>query len=321
MTTKIALLDDYQNVALTMADWSALQARAEITCFDDHDADLDALAARLAPFECIGIMRERTPFPPALIKRLPNLRLLVTTGMRNASVDLEAAVGAGVTVCGTGAGNTATAELTWGLILSLLRQIHLNHAVMREGAWQDHIGLDVAGKTLGLIGLGRLGAQVAGVGLAFGMKVVAWSQNLTDERAAEVGAGRAESLQALLEAADIATIHLVLSDRSRGLVGAAELAALGPAGYLVNTSRGPIVDEGALLAALDAGTIAGAGLDVYDTEPLPADHPLRQAPNLLLSPHVGYVTKETYEVFYADMASVMAAFLDGTPSHVIAAPG
>ncbi len=319
MTTRIALLDDYQNVALGLADWSVLAADCEITVLDDHEADLDRLTARLAGFDIIGVMRERTPFPRGLIERLPALKLLVTTGGRNASIDLDAAVAHGVTVCGTGAGPSATAELTWGLILSLLRRIHDNDAVMRAGGWQDHIGLDLAGKTLGVIGLGRLGAQVAAVGLAFGMDVLAWSQNLTDERCAEVGVRRAD-FDALLAAADVATIHLVLSDRSRGLIGAEQLAALGPAGYLINTSRGPIVDEAALIRALEAGTIAGAALDVYDIEPLPADHTLRRVANLVLSPHVGYVTKETYEVFYADMADGMAAFLADAPKRVIAAP-
>ncbi len=319
MTTAIALLDDYQNVALALADWSALPADAEITVFDDHEADLDRLAAGLAEFDLIGIMRERTPFPRELIERLPHLRLLVTTGGRNASIDLEAAVEHGVTVCGTGGGASATAELTWGLILSLLRRIHDNDAVMRAGGWQNHVGLDLQGRTLGVIGLGRLGAQVATVGLAFGMEVVAWSRNLTDQRCAEVGVRRV-GFEELLAAADIATIHLVLSPRSRGLIGEGELRAMGPGCHLINTSRGPIVDEAALIQALESGAIAGAALDVYEVEPLPAGHAFRRLPNLLLSPHVGYVTRETYEIFYADMAEAMAAFLAGAPKRVIAAP-
>ncbi len=319
MTTAIAILDDYQNVALEMADWSVLPADVAITVFDDHEADVTRLAERLADFDVVAIMRERTPFPRDLIERLPHLRLLVTTGGRNASIDLAAAAEHGVTVCGTGAGAGATAELTWGLILSLFRRIHDNQAVLRAGGWQDHIGLDLAGKTLGILGLGRLGAQVARVGVAFGMEVLAWSQNLDDARAAACGARRVE-LEALLAAADVVTIHLVLSERTRGLIGAGELARMGNHAYLVNTSRGPIVDEAALIRALESGAIAGAALDVYDTEPLPAGHPLRRTPNLLLSPHVGYVTRETYEIFYAHTVEAIAAFLAGTPSRVIAQP-
>lgn len=314
---RIAVLDDYQGVALTSADWSALEGRAEIEVFRDHIADEDALVARLEGFDGIVAMRERTPFQRSLVERLPALKLLVTTGARNASFDLDALRGAGVTVCGTGSKGSATSELTWGLILALMRGIPLEHNAIGEGRWQDGVGRDLGDKTLGVIGLGRLGAKVAAVGLAFGMPVLAWSQNLTQERTDEVGVELATSLDELLERADLATIHLVLSERTRGLIGASELARLGSNGYLVNTSRGPIVDEGALVDALRAGTIAGAGLDVFDVEPLPAAHPLIGLENVMLTPHIGYVTQETYAVFYADAVEDIASYLDGSPVRVI----
>ncbi len=314
---KIALLDDYQNVALEMADWSGLPGGAEITVFDDYIGSMDAVAERLAEFEIVGIMRERTPFPRELFEKLPKLRLLVTTGMRNASVDVAAAAELGVTVCGTHGSGQATGELTWGLILALLRHIPFEHQAMRTGGWQTTLGNDLAGKTLGIVGLGRIGSQVARVGAAFGMKPIAWSQNLTAERATEFGT-ELVSKERLFAEADVVTIHLVLSERSRGLVGAAELGQMKPTAYLVNTSRGPIVDTGALIDALKDQRIAGGALDVYDTEPLPADHPLRGLDNVVLSPHVGYVTEETYRVFYEEMAENIAAFLKGEPMRVIA---
>lgn len=314
---RVAVLDDYQDVALASADWSSIEARAEIEVFRDHLADEDALVERLAAFEIIVAMRERTPFPRSLVERLPNLRLLITTGVRNASFDLAALHDAGVTVCGTGSRGSATAELTWGLILALMRGIPLEHTAIAEGRWQVSLGRDLEDKTLGVIGLGRLGAQVATVGRAFGMPVLAWSQNLTRERTKELGVELAPSLDALLDRADIATIHLVLSDRTRGLIGASELARLGSDAFLVNTSRGPIVDETALVDAVRAGTIAGAALDVFDVEPLPAGHPLIGLENVVLTPHIGYVTAETYEVFFGEAIEDILGFLDGAPVRVI----
>jgi phosphoglycerate dehydrogenase-like enzyme len=313
---RIALLDDYQSVALRYADWSSLPAGTEVVAFADHLADLDALAARLAPFDGIVLMRERTPVTARLLERLPNLRLLVTTGMRNASVDLAAATARGVTVCGTAGLPYPTAELTWGLILSLMRRIPTEDRATREGRWQATVGEGLNGKTLGLLGLGTLGSRVARVGGAFEMQLLAWSQNLTAERAAEVGAtlvGRDE----LLARADIVSVHLVLSERTRGLIGARELALMKRSAYLVNTSRGPIVDETALIAALRAGTIAGAGLDVFDEEPLPATHPFRQLPSTVITPHLGYVTDETYRIFYNHAREDVEAFLRGAPVRVL----
>lgn len=317
---RVVILDDYQDVALTAADWAPVQTRADIEAievFHDHLHDEDALAERLAAFEVIVAMRERTPFPRSLVERLPNLKLLITTGARNASFDLDALRDAGVTVCGTGSRGSATSELTWGLILALMRRIPAEHGAIADGDWQVGIGRDLGDKTLGVIGLGRLGAKVAAVGLAFGMPVLAWSQNLTRERTDEVGVELASSLDELLERADIATIHLVLSERTRGLIGASELARLGSDAYLVNTSRGPIVDETALVTALQEGTIAGAGLDVFDVEPLPDDHPLIGLESVVLTPHIGYVTEETYEVFYADAVADILGYLDGTPVRAI----
>lgn len=314
--TRIALLDDYQNVALSMADWASLPTDCEVVTFDNHLAEEDALVARLEDFDIVMVMRERTPFPASLFARLPKLKLLVTPGMRNASIDLSAASAHGVTVCGTGGQPHPTAELTWGLIHALMRAIPREDRSVREGGWQLGVGLGLAGRTLGMIGLGRLGARVARVGLAFDMNVIAWSQNLTDERAAEVGVTKV-SKEALLAQADVASIHLVLSARSRHLIGAKELAAMKSSAVLINTSRGPIVDEDALVAALRAGTIAGAGLDVFGTEPLPLDHPFRTLANTVITPHIGYVTHETYEVFYGEGLEAMKGFLAGKPVKVL----
>lgn len=311
--TKIAILDDYQNVAMSMADWRSLPAGVSAEAFSDHLADEDAVARRLAPFGIAVAMRERTPFPRSLLERLPNLRLLVTTGMRNAAIDLAAASELGVTVCGTNGLAQPTAELTWGLILALARRIPLEDAAVKRGAWQVSVGEGVHGKTLGVMGLGRLGSQVARVGVAFGMNVLAWSQNLTAERAADCGAALALSKDALMAESDFLTIHLILSRRTRGLVGERELALMKPSAYLVNTSRGPIVDESALIAALRSNAIAGAGLDVFNEEPLPPDHPFRSLPNIVITPHMGYVTAETYRVFYGDAVENIAAFLNGAP--------
>lgn len=314
--TRIAVLDDYQDVALSIADWSKLGPEHKVEAFKDHLAEEHAIAKRLEPFDVVVAMRERTPFPRSLIERLPNLRLLVTTGGRNASIDVVAAKERGVVVCGTRGMRTPTAELTWGLILSLARNIAIEDKRTREGSWQTAIGPSMEGKTLGLIGLGNLGSQVATVGRAFQMDVIAWSQNLTAARAAEFGA-RLVTKDELLSQADVLSIHLILSDRSRGLIGARELALMKPAALLVNTSRGPIVDEVALIEALESKRIAGAGLDVFDVEPLPLDHPFRRLPNTVITPHIGYVTIEGYQIFYGDAVDDIAAYLTGAPVRVI----
>ena len=297
----IAILDDYQNVALHMADWSRLQQDHRVVVFNERLPDVEAAARALAEFEVIGIMRERTPFPRALFEKLPKLKLLVTTGKRNASIDLAAAKAHNVTVCGTGGAGRATAELAIGLMLALARHLREEfHAMRPGGGWQTTLGFDLEGKTLGIIGLGNLGAKVGKIGAAIGMKMIAWSENLTPERAKERGAERVDKDE-LFRRSDVITIHSVLSPRTRGLVGARELALMKPTAMLINTSRGPIVDEAAMLAALREKRIAGYGADTYDVEPLPADHPLRSEPRALLTPHLGYVTEETYRDFYSGM--------------------
>jgi phosphoglycerate dehydrogenase-like enzyme len=315
---RVAVLDDYQDVALQMADWSVLPPDTKVQVFRNHLSDQGALAERLREFEIVVAMRERTPFPRGLLDRLPNLKLLVTTGMRNASIDVGAATDLGITVCGTQGLPYPTAELTWGLILALLRHIPREDRATRDGQWQVSVGVGLRDKVLGVIGLGNLGSQVATVGKAFGMSLLAWSQNLTAERAAQVGATLV-SKDELLSRSDIATIHLVLSDRTRGLIAARELSLMKRTAYLINTSRGPIVDEQALIQALRQGTIAGAALDVYDEEPLPMDHPLRQLPNTVITPHLGYVTVEGYRVFYGNAVEDIQAFLQGKPVRVITA--
>jgi phosphoglycerate dehydrogenase-like enzyme len=315
--TRVAILDDYQDVAGRLADWKSLPA--EVVVFQDRVSDESRVAARLADFDVIVAMRERTPFPRSLLERLPHLRLLVTTGMRNASIDLRAAGERGVVVSGTAGLPSPTAELTWALILALVRHVPREDRATREGRWQETLGTTLKGRTLGVLGLGQLGSRVARVGTAFEMDVIAWSQNLTAARAAAVGARLASGKDELLARADIVTIHLVLSDRTRGLIGARELGLMRRTAYLVNTSRGPIVDEGALIAALRAGAIAGAGLDVYDEEPLPPQHPLRGLPNTVITPHLGYVTEETYQIFYAQALEDIRAFLAGAPVRVLTA--
>jgi phosphoglycerate dehydrogenase-like enzyme len=313
---KLAILDDYQGVALDMADWTPLRGTAEITVFGRPLGDLEAVATALADFEIVCAMRERTPFPRALLERLPKLRLLVTTGPKNASIDLAAAAERGVVVCGTASLPRPPAEHTWALILAAARQLPAEDRRMREGGWQRTVGIDLARKTLGVIGLGRLGGIVAAIGRAFDMDILAWSQNLTPERAAECGAtpvGKEE----LLAGADFVTIHLRLSERTRGLIGAPELAVMKSSAWLVNTSRGPIVDEAALIDALGRRAIAGAALDVYDQEPLPADHPLLRLDNTVLSPHLGYVTAGTYRAFYRGTVEAVRAWLDGAPIRVL----
>ena len=304
----IAVLDDYQGVALKLADWSVLGDRASITVFDDHLADADAIVARLLPFDVVCVMRERTPLPRTIIERLPRLKLIASTGLRNASIDTAAAKERGIGVVHTGYTSSPTIELTWALILAGARHIASENASLRAGGWQRCLGDDLANKTLGIIGLGNIGTQVAKVALAFGMKVIAWSQNLTSEAAAAAGA-RLVSKQELLRDADVVSIHLVLSDRSRGLIDAPEFALMKPSARLVNTSRGPIVTEAALLDALTTRKIAGASIDVFDTEPLPPQHPFRSADNLLATPHIGYVSRGLYERFYRDTVDNIVAWL------------
>jgi phosphoglycerate dehydrogenase-like enzyme len=313
MTRRCVVLDDYQGVALSMADWSGLAGDVEITVLREHIADFDELVAALADAEIVVSMRERTPFPAELFAALPKLELLVTTAMRNAAIDLAAAAENGVTVCGTGYVGTPTVELTWALILGLARNLAAESAGFRAGGWQTTVGTDLHGATLGLLGLGRLGSGVAKVAQAFGMNVTAWSQNLTAQRAAEVGVTLAPSKLDLIAGADFVSIHLVLSRRSRHLVDAEALAALKPTAYLVNTSRAGIIDTAALVEALRAERFAGAGLDVYDVEPLPAADVLRTLPNVLGTPHLGYVTRNTYGVFYPDIVADIAAFVAGSP--------
>jgi phosphoglycerate dehydrogenase-like enzyme len=313
---RIAITDDYQKVAFSFADWSRLKAAHEVVAFDKPFASQDAAAEALAGFDVIAIMRERTPFPRALLERLPNLKLLVTTGLRNASVDVAACKERGITVCGTPSGGHATAELAMAIILGLARNFHVELANMREGRWQTTVGQDLKGKTLGLLGAGKLGGQLAQYAKAFGMNLIAWSQNLTDARAAEVGAKRVEK-DDLFRQADFISVHLVLSARSRGLVGAREIGLMKPSAFIVNTSRGPIIDGAALASALKEGRIAGAGLDVYDVEPLPASDALRKEPRALLTPHIGYVTAETYKLFFPGIVEAIDAWLAGKPVRVI----
>ncbi len=316
--TRIAVLDDYQGVALSIGGWERLPADSSIEALRDHLSDEDALVQRLESFEVIVAMRERTPFPRSLLNRLPNLKLLVTTGARNASIDVGAAKDLGITVCGTGGMPTPTAELTWGLIIGSLRHIAEEDKATRAGRWQTTIGPSLHGATLGCVGLGNLGSQVARVGLAFGMNVIAWSQNLTRERAEQVGA-KLVSKEELFTQADIVSIHLVLSDRTRGLVSQMELSLMKPTAYLITRPAAPIVDERALVSALRERRIAGAGLDVFDQEPLPAGHPFLELDNTLITPHLGYVTTETYTRFYGEAVEDIVGYLNGAPQRVIEA--
>jgi phosphoglycerate dehydrogenase-like enzyme len=306
---KIAVLDDYQGVALTMADWSGLAHRAQVDVYDDHLADADAVVERLHPYDVVCVMRERTPLRRAILERLPNLKLIASTGPRNASIDVEAAAAQGIKVVHTGYFGSPTVELTWALILGSARHLIEETAAVRRGEWQHTIGDDLSGQTLGILGLGNLGSKVAQVALAFGMKVIAWSQNLTAEKAVAAGAALV-SKEDLLRQADFVSIHLVLSERTRGLIGTRELSLMKPTARLINTSRGPIVAEADLIDALSSRKIAGAAIDVYDTEPLPADHPYRKIPNLLATPHIGYVSRRLYERFYRDTVSNIVAWLD-----------
>jgi phosphoglycerate dehydrogenase-like enzyme len=301
---RVAILDDYQNVALSLADWSVLDGRATVTVFNDHLADADAVIERLQPFEIVCVMRERTPMTRSIIERLPKLGMIASTANRNASIDLEAAEERGIQVVHTGYTSAPTIELTWALILGSARNLVAENASLRGGGWQQSVGDDIAGRTLGVLGLGNVGGAVAQIGNAFGMKVIAWSQNLTIDRAAEVGATLVSRDEVFREA-DVVTIHLVLSGRTRGLVGAAELALMKPTSRLINTSRGPIVVEADLIAALKDKIIAGAAIDVFDQEPLPLDHPFRALPNLLATPHIGYVSRGLYARFYQDTVSAV----------------
>lgn len=316
VNVRVAVLDDYQQVAADLADWSGRLPSAELRFFHSHHPHQDALVADLEPFDIVVAMRERTAFPREVLARLPRLRLLVTTGMNNASIDLGAAAGLGVTVAGTGGVAGATAELTWALIFGLVRTVAADDARVRAGGWQDSLGSDLGGRTLGVVGLGRLGSRVAQVGRAFGMRVIAWSPNLTAERAAAQDA-EAVSKADLFASADVVTVHMALRDSTRGLIGEPELRAMHRDAILVNTSRGPLIDETALARALDEGWIRGAGLDVFDIEPLPADHWLRRSPRTLLSPHMGYVTEATYKVFYQEAVEDIAAFLAGEPVRLL----
>lgn len=311
----VHVLDDYQRVAESCADWHAGPYPLDVRFFHDHVDDEDELVRRHAPADALLLMRERTPVPASLIARLPRLRLIVTTGARNASIDVRAAREAGVVVCGTRALVTPTVELTWALVLAALRGIPEEQASLRAGTWQRSVGHGLAGRRLGIVGLGAIGSRVARVAQAFEMDVVAWSQNLTAEHAAEVGV-RAVPREELFETSDVVSIHLRLSDRTRGLVGEPELRAMRDA-WLVNTARAEIVDQAALLRALDEGWIAGAALDVFDIEPVPPDHPLLRAPRTLLTPHLGYVVRENYELFYRDAHEALAAYLAGEPVRVI----
>jgi phosphoglycerate dehydrogenase-like enzyme len=317
-----AILDDYQGIATTIADWQPLSGKVDVHVFRDHYADRAALAEALQRFEIVVAMRERTAFDAGLFEGLPNLKLLVTTGLRNASIDLQAAAKHGVTVCGTESSVGSTSELAWGLIFSVLRNIPGEVARFREGGrWQTGVGRGVHGKTLGVIGLGNLGARAAKAGLAFGMDVIGWSRSLTEERCRELGIHRAASLDWLLASSDVVTLHVTLNAQSRGMIGARELGLMRPDAILVNTSRGPVVDEGALVEALREQRIAGAGIDVFDVEPLPADHPYRSMDNLVATPHLGYVTEESYRVYYGQAVEDIVAWLAGKPLRVLKPAG
>jgi len=316
---RIAVLDDYQGVSLTSADWTPVTDHPTTPCtvdvFRDHLADPAALTERLEPYDAVVVMRERTPLPASVLTRLPQLRLVVTTGRRNLSIDVAAATASGITVCGTESRASAPAELTWALVLGLCRHLVTEATAVGDGGWQTTVGRDLDGHTMGILGLGRLGTRVAAVARAFGMEVLAWSPRLTTERAEASGA-TAASLDEVLRRSDVVSVHLPLVEGdggTRGLLGARELRLMRPGALLVNTSRGPIVDEAALLDALASGHLGGAGLDVFDVEPLPRDHPLRTAPRTLLTPHVGYVTEDTYATFYAGVVEAVTAYLNGAP--------
>src|SRR3984957_949751 len=314
----VALLDDFQDLGRTMGPWSRLQGRVAVEAFNEAILGEDRLAATLAPFEVIVAMGGGPPFPRSLIERLPKLRLLITTGMHNAALDFDALAERGVTVCGTTSGGASTVELTWALLLAASRHICEEDRAIRNGGWQHTIGPELEGRTLGLLGLGRIGAMMVPVAQAFGMLVIAWSQNMTASDASAAGAERVEK-EDLFRRSDFVSVHYKLSARSVSIVGAEEIAWMKPTAFLINTSRGQLVDRDALLAALREGRIAGAALDVYDEEPLPPDHPLRSAPRTVLSPHIGYVATGPYERWWREIVKNVEAFLDGEPVRVIGA--
>ena len=316
MTTRVAILDDYQNIAFQAADWSSLPSDVELMVFNEHIKGEQAVVDALTDFDVVVAMRERTPFPATLIEKLPKLKLLVTTGMRNFAINMEAARKQGLPVCGTALLPYPAFEHAWALILALFKQIPREDRAMHEGGWQSGLSEGLRGKTLGIVGLGKLGSQVARVGVAFDMKVIAWSQNLSDKRAKECGAVKIDKDKLFAES-DVVTIHLVLSDRTRGLVGRRELGLMKPSAYLVNTSRGPIVEEAALIEVLQKRAIAGAGIDVYDVEPLPRDHPLRKLDNAILTGHTAYVIRETYELVYGEAVENIRAWLEGKPIRLL----
>lgn len=301
---KIAVLDDYQNAALQMADWTTLEKVAEITVFHDHLFEQDEIAERLKPFDIICLMRERTPVNRELLSKLPNLKLIISTGLRNASIDAVAVNALGIQLENTGYIGSGAPELTWALLMAIARKIPQENVSVKNGGWQNTIGTDLKGKTIGIVGLGNIGDKIASYAHVFDMNVIAWSENLTEEKAAEKGA-KAVSKEYLFQNADFITVHLVLSDRSRGIIGASDLALMKPTAYLINTSRGPLIDENALIDVLKENKITGAALDVFETEPLPADHPFRTLDNVLATPHIGYVTEDTYKLFFEDTVKII----------------
>ncbi len=317
--TRIALLDDYQSVALGLADWDRLGPHAEVRAFADHLVDPDAIVERLASFDVVVAMRERTPFPASLLERLPHLGLLVTTGMGNASIDMDACRALGITVCGADLGEDQTVELIWALVMSVVRYLPEEDRRVRAGGWQGTLGRELAGSTLGVVGYGTLGSRVARLGRVFGMRVLAWSPSLERGRAPGEGV-EAVGFAELFERSDVASVHVRLTPHTRGLIGERELDLLGPRGFLVNTARGPIVREDALVRALHEGRIAGAALDVYDVEPLPAGHPLRTTPHTILSPHIGFVAERGYRRAYTEALEDVEGWLAGRPVRVLAAP-
>ncbi len=314
---RCAILDDYQKVALSVADWSKVSGDLDIKVFNAHLGGTDKVIAALEEFDIVCAMRERTAFPRGVIEKLPQLKLLITTGLRNASIDIAAAKERGIVVCGTPSVGNPTSGIAIGLMLELTRRIGHENARMKAGVpWQTTIGMDLEGLTLGVLGLGKLGTRTARIAQAFGMKVIAWSQNLTPQKCKEIGVGYVGT-EDLFRQSDIITIHVVLSQRTRGLIGAKELGLMKPTAYIVNTSRGPIIEEAALLSALRENKIAGAGLDVFDVEPLPVDHPLRSMDNVVLTPHLGYVSIQNYRAYFAGVVEAIRAFLDGKPVRVI----
>jgi phosphoglycerate dehydrogenase-like enzyme len=307
---KIAVLDDYQGVAFTMADWTGVKQHADVTVFNDHLVKETEIVTRLLPFDAVCVMRERTPLTRQILSQLPNLKLIISTGRRNASIDEKAVEELGITLKTTGYFGGGAPELTWAMLMAIARNITVENANLCNGLWQTTIATDLAGKTIGIIGLGNIGTKIAAYANAFDMNVIAWSENLTEEKAAAAGA-RLVSKETLLKEADFVTIHLILSHRSRGIISQADLDLMKPTAYFINTSRGPLVDEKALINVLRQKKIAGAAVDVYDIEPLPADHPFRKLDNILATPHVGYVTENTYKLFYEDTVTELLEWLNG----------